>query len=130
MSPERLVHHELCFGCGRTNLFGLLMDVEPTGEGRVRGRGFVKQDHQGAIPGAAHEGVLAAALSEAMSFAAGEDAGVTSVELQVHAPVPIGAFLDVAAHARDIGQGRMEAGATASVDDRPVATARAVYRRR
>ncbi len=47
MSPERLVHHELCFGCGRTNLFGVLMEVTATGEGGVRGRAFVKQDHQG-----------------------------------------------------------------------------------
>jgi hypothetical protein len=24
-----LVHHDLCFGCGQTNLFGLLLEVEP-----------------------------------------------------------------------------------------------------
>jgi hypothetical protein len=33
------------------------MDVERTGDGEVRGRGFVKQDHQGAVRGTAHEGV-------------------------------------------------------------------------
>ena len=45
-----LIHHELCFGCGRTNMFGLLVDVGPDGAGAVAGRAFVKQDHQGATP--------------------------------------------------------------------------------
>lgn len=130
MSPERLVHHDLCFGCGQTNLFGLLMEVQPAGKGQVRGRGFVKQDHQGPVPGTAHEGVVAAALGEAMSFAAGKDAGAESIELQVHAPVPVGAFLDVEARARGASDGGIEAHATASVDDQVVARAFGVYRRR
>ena len=130
MSPPRLVHHELCFGCGRANLFGLLMDAEPTDEGRVRGRGFIKQDHQGAVPGTAHDGIVAAALSEAMSFAACQGAEAVSVELRLHTPVPVGAFLDVEAQARNAPEGEMEASASASVDDQLVATARGTYRRR
>ena len=46
-----LVHHDLCFGCGQTNLFGLLLEVERVDERRVAGRCFIKQDHQGAIAG-------------------------------------------------------------------------------
>ena len=61
------VHHEQCFGCGRTNLFGLLLEVEEVAPGAVAGRCFIKQDHQGAEGGRAHDGVVAAALSEAMS---------------------------------------------------------------
>jgi hypothetical protein len=30
-----LLHHEQCFGCGRTNLFGLLLEAEPAVDGRL-----------------------------------------------------------------------------------------------
>ena len=40
---ERLSHHDLCFGCGQANLFGLQLELERTDEG-VAGRFFVKQD--------------------------------------------------------------------------------------
>ena len=45
MSPER--HHDLCFGCGLANVFGLHLELERTGGGGLSGRFFVKQDHQG-----------------------------------------------------------------------------------
>jgi acyl-coenzyme A thioesterase PaaI-like protein len=128
VSPERLVHHELCFGCGRTNLFGLLMEIEPLGPGRVRGRGFIKQDHQGADRGSAHEGVIVAALSEVMAMAAGLDARAARVELELIASAPVGSFLDVEAQMGSQSAGAIEASATAHVDARPVATARGVYR--
>ena len=86
-----LAHHELCFGCGRTNLFGLLLEVEPASEGQVAGRCFIKQDHQGPQRGAAHEGVIAAALSDAMALACGPSARAVAVELQLTGaamPVP------------------------------------------
>jgi acyl-coenzyme A thioesterase PaaI-like protein len=121
VSETRLVHHELCFGCGRTNLFGLLMDVERTGDGRVRGRGFVKQDHQGPVPGVAHPGVVAAALSEAMAFAA--DGELESLEMQLHASVPVGAFIEVEAHVAD-----RALTAAARVDGKEVASARGANR--
>jgi len=130
VTPERLVHHELCFGCGRTNLFGLLMDVEAISEGQVRGRGFVKQDHQGPERGTAHEGIVLAALSEAMSLACGPDARARQVELEVQGSVPVGAFLDVEAEARTGSEGRCETSASASVEGTPVATARGVYEAR
>jgi len=130
VSTERLVHHELCFGCGRTNLFGLVMDVAPTGERQVHGRGFVKQDHQGPVPGMAHEGVMTAALSEAMSFAAGPGKQASGIEVDLQAQAPVGAFLDVEAQARETPDGATEAHATASLDGRAVATARGTYRRR
>ena len=63
MGPVPLVHHEFCFGCGRVNLFGLLLEVEETGPGAVAGRCFIKQDHQGPDRGNAHEGVVAAAVA-------------------------------------------------------------------
>jgi acyl-coenzyme A thioesterase PaaI-like protein len=127
VSPERLVHHELCFGCGRTNLFGLLIDVEPLSEGRVRGRGFVKQDHQGPERGAAHEGIVLAALSEAMSLACGPEARPLQIELDVQGPVPVGSFIDVEAEVGSALEDHWEASATASVDGMPVATGRGVY---
>ena len=39
-----ITHHELCFGCGLANLFGLQLELEPDGEGAVAGRFFLKQD--------------------------------------------------------------------------------------
>ena len=124
MTGERLVHHELCFGCGRTNLFGLLMELEQTAEGRVRGRGFIKQDHQGPVRGAAHPGIVAAALLEAMAFAADGDWEAIAVELSVPAPAPVGAFLDVEAQAT---AGGVEA--RAWCEGKEVAGARAGHRR-
>ena len=123
MSAERLVHHELCFGCGRTNLFGLLMEVEQAADGAIRGRGFIKQDHQGPLRGTAHPGVVTAALTEAIAFAAQAEAEIDALEIQLRAPVPIGAFIDVEAR---IADGAVTA--TAWVDQREVASARAAYR--
>ena len=123
MSAERLVHHELCFGCGRTNLFGLLMEVEQAADGAIRGRGFIKQDHQGPLRGTAHPGVVTAALTEAIAFAAQAEAEIDALEIQLRAPVPIGAFIDVEARIADGG-----VTATAWVDQREVASARAAYR--
>jgi hypothetical protein len=88
---ERLAHHDLCFGCGQANLFGLQLELERTDDG-VTGRFFVKQDHQGA-PGLAHVGVLVAALEEAMEHVGDGPAGRLEVELL--SPVPIGTFVQV-----------------------------------
>jgi acyl-coenzyme A thioesterase PaaI-like protein len=123
VSAERLVHHELCFGCGRTNMFGLLMELEQAGEGTIRGRGFIKQDHQGPVRGTAHPGVVTAALTEAIAFAAQREAEIDALEIHLRAPVPIGAFIDVEAHAAD----RAVTG-TAWVEEHEVASARAAYR--
>jgi acyl-coenzyme A thioesterase PaaI-like protein len=128
VSPERLVHHELCFGCGRTNLFGLLMDVEPAGPGEVRGRGFIKQDHQGPSPGSAHEGIVMAALCDVMALACGARSRASRLELRLEAPVPIGSFLDVRARAGEVSADGIAATATASVNEQPVARARGVFR--
>jgi len=97
--PPRLSHHELCFGCGQANLFGLQLELEPDGEDGASGRFFVKQDHQGA-PGSAHEGVIAAALSEAMSLLADRfqpELHPTRVELALLGPAPVGTFVTVKA---------------------------------
>ena len=94
-----ITHHELCFGCGLANLFGLQLEVEPDGERRVAGRFFVKQDHQGP-PGYAHGGVTATALDEAMALllhGAGVFALTRRLELDLLGPLPIGSFARVAA---------------------------------
>ena len=92
-------HHELCFGCGLANLFGLQMEVEPGGERRVGGRFFVKQDHQGP-PGVAHGGVLATALDEAMALLLHHEqvrALTRRLEVDLLGPAPVGAFAAVSA---------------------------------
>ena len=124
---EPLVHHELCFGCGRANLFGLLAELRRRTDRSVTGRCFLKQDHQGAGPGVAHEGLLAAALSEAMSFACGPSVRLSSLELSVLRPVAVGSYLELEAAARDLTDGGFEATATATFEDDSVATARASY---
>ena len=110
--PEPLRHHDLCFGCGQANLFGLQLELERVGDG-VEGRFFVKQDHQGS-PGVAHAGVLAAALEEALALAAGRRP--VSLEISLLAPAPVGTFVVVTAHGP---------GATASTEEGQV-LARAV----
>jgi acyl-coenzyme A thioesterase PaaI-like protein len=85
-----LSHHELCFACGLANLFGLQMELVRK-DGRVSGRFFAKQDHQGA-DGTVHRGVLFAALEDAMELAGGH---VREVEFV--APVAIGTFVEVSA---------------------------------
>jgi acyl-coenzyme A thioesterase PaaI-like protein len=123
-----LVHHELCFGCGRTNLFGLLLEVEPTEPGAVAGRCFIKQDHQGAQRGSAHDGIVAAALSEAMAFACGPGATAETLQVTFAAHAPIAAFLDVEAETQAGGGGRMSATAHAAADGVQVAHAMGTFR--
>jgi hypothetical protein len=93
-----LVHHELCFGCGRQNLFGLLAELRDAGEGRVQGRCFIKQDHQGPEPGNAHPGIIAAALAEAMLLAR-PDAPLATLEVRFEAAPMVGDFIDLEASA-------------------------------
>jgi acyl-coenzyme A thioesterase PaaI-like protein len=125
-----LVHHELCFGCGRTNLFGLLLEVEEVAPGAVAGRCFIKQDHQGADGGRAHDGVLAAALAEAMALACGVEARAVSFEvtLQSEAPAAVGAFVELSARVESVDGPLANATATATADRRVVAQARGRFR--
>jgi hypothetical protein len=123
-----LVHHELCFGCGRTNRFGLLLEVEPTGNGRVAGRCFIKPDHQGPDPGRAHEGLIGAALAEAMALACGVQARIVEFEVSVRAALLVGEFLELEARV-ELRDGPLAyATATASADQRVVAQARGRFR--
>ncbi|MGH2783230.1 MAG: PaaI family thioesterase, partial [Thermoleophilaceae bacterium] len=99
MADQRVRHHDLCFGCGQANLFGLQMEVEPVAGGGVAGRFFVKQDHQGP-PGYAHGGLLATALDEAMALLLHEQGTLAltgRLEIDLLAPAPVGAFVDVSA---------------------------------
>jgi hypothetical protein len=74
-----------------------MLELEATGPGQASGRCFIKQDHQGAERGAAHEGVIAAALSEAMALACGPDARARRVELELGGSAPVGAFVEITA---------------------------------
>ncbi len=95
-----ITHHELCFGCGVANLFGLQMEVEAAADGDgVAGRFFLKQDHQGP-PGHAHGGVIACALDEVMALCVhGEErlAVTGRLEIDFRAPAPVGTFVRVTA---------------------------------
>jgi acyl-coenzyme A thioesterase PaaI-like protein len=100
-------HHDGCFGCGQTNLFGLQLEA-----GRAEGaplRFFVKQDHQGPL-GVAHPGILATALVEAL----GTDIG--RVDVTFRGPAPVGTFVEI-----EVQDGR----ATARVEGEVVAEAEA-----
>ena len=95
----RVVHHDLCFGCGVANLFGLQLEARADGADAVVGRFFVKQDHQGP-PGAGHPGVLAAALVDAIALARGEQAEAPAAfELRIQGLPPVGSFVRVTARA-------------------------------
>ena len=124
-------HHDLCFGCGLANVFGLQVELDRQPDGSVAGRFFVKQDHQGS-PGYAHPGILAAALDEAMALAAGDGphAPMTArLELDVRAEVPVGVFVRLAAEVERVeGEKRWVRGAAFPDEDGvpPLAEARAV----
>jgi acyl-coenzyme A thioesterase PaaI-like protein len=112
---ERLRHHDLCFGCGQANLFGLQLELERREGGGVGGRFFVKQDHQGP-PGYAHGGILAAALDEAMALllhGQGTFALTGRLEVEIHAPAPIGAFVEVEADIDQVEGRRLRLSAAA-----------------
>jgi acyl-coenzyme A thioesterase PaaI-like protein len=125
----RLFHHDLCFGCGQANLFGLQLEVEPGPGGGVEGRFFVKQDHQGP-PGFAHGGVIAAALDEAMALllhGQGTFAMTGRLEVDLLAPAPVGAFVSVRAALVEGRERKLVLQAEAAVEDEPVARARGVF---
>jgi len=130
-SGERILHHDLCFGCGQANLFGLQLEVSPREGGGVEGRFFVKQDHQGP-PGVAHGGVLAAALDETMALLLHEErtAALTArLEVELLAPVPVGVFVRVGAAVEE-EQGRtllLAAQASAEEGGEPLARARGTF---
>jgi hypothetical protein len=105
-----IAHHDVCFGCGQANLFGLQLELEET-DGGVRGRFFVKQDHQGP-DGAAHPGIVVTALVEAMLQAGGD---VRAVRVELRGPAPVGEFVEIEATA---------AGATARCGERVIAECR------
>jgi acyl-coenzyme A thioesterase PaaI-like protein len=93
-----ITHHELCFGCGLANLFGLQMELSRAGD-RVEGRFFAKQDHQGP-PGVVHGGIVTTALDEAMALLVHDEqihALTRRLEVDLLGPAPIGSFLQVAA---------------------------------
>lgn len=95
---EQLAHHDLCFGCGLANVFGLQLELEPAQSGGLAGRFFVKQDHQGP-PGVAHPGILATALGEAMSLAVdrGARAFTASLQLDLRGRAQVGTYVHVSA---------------------------------
>src|SRR3954454_15414775 len=106
---DSITHHELCFGCGIANLFGLQLELEASGD-RVAGRFFVKQDHQGP-PGFAHGGVIAAALDEAMALlvhAEGTHALTRRLEVDLLGPVAVGTFAALTAWVESAGDERIE----------------------
>ena len=115
---EGLRHHDLCFGCGQANLFGLQLELERSGNG-VEGRFFVKQDHQGP-PGYAHGGVMAAALDEAMAlvlFERGTFAVTGRLEVDLVAPVPVGTFVRVRARVESERERALDLSADAAGED-------------
>ncbi|HEX8052072.1 MAG TPA: PaaI family thioesterase [Thermoleophilaceae bacterium] len=119
-----ITHHDGCFGCGQANLFGLQLETDG-----VRGRFFVKQDHQGP-PGYAHGGIVATALDEAMALALhaqGLDTRTRRLELDLLAPAPVGAFLEVEASVETREGGRIRTRASAREGDTLVAEAVAVF---
>jgi acyl-coenzyme A thioesterase PaaI-like protein len=130
-ADPRIAHHDLCFGCGQANPFGLQLELELRPNGRVGGRFFVKQDHQGPL-GYAHGGVLAAALDEAMAllvFTQGRNARTTRLEVELLGPAPVGEFVLVDAKLAEVEGRKLELAARAwsARDGRDLATGRGTF---
>ena len=126
---DQIRHHDLCFGCGQANLFGLQLELERSGDG-AEGRFFVKQDHQGP-PGYAHGGVIGAALDEAMAllvFDRGTFAVTGRLEIDLLKPAPVGTFVKVSARLVEEGERTLELSAEAAgEDDQRLAAARGTF---
>lgn len=124
-----LRHHELCFGCGRTNLFGLLLEAEREPDGVISGRCFIKQDHQGPQRGAAHPGVLATALVEALMLGAGDSRVLHSVEVRFEPEMraEVGEFCTVTARVTNPRAEPAAGTAEATADGRLLACAQARF---
>jgi acyl-coenzyme A thioesterase PaaI-like protein len=122
-----LVHDELCFGCGRANLFGLMLELNETGPGVVDGRGFLKQDHRGPERGTAHQGIVAAALTEAMALAGGLNTVALAITVGFIDTAAIGAFLELSAGIEQRSDDGIEVTASARSEGRLVARARGTY---
>lgn len=122
-----LVHDELCFGCGRANLFGVMLEMDEISPGTVSGRGFIKQDHRGATRGEAHQGIVAAAMAEAMSLAGGLSARPLAITVAFIHPAAVGAFLELEAEIEQRTPEGIEITASARSEDRLVARARGTY---
>jgi acyl-coenzyme A thioesterase PaaI-like protein len=125
-----VAHHDLCFGCGLANLFGLQLELD-SADGRAGGRFFVKQDHQGP-PGFAHGGVIATALDEAMALlvhAEGVHAVTRRLEVDLLGPVPVGSFATVEAwiESRDERQLVLRAELRGEDIERPLARASGTF---
>ena len=129
-ADNRISHHDLCFGCGQANLFGLQLEAEPIVGRGVEGRFFVKQDHQGP-PGFAHGGIIAAALDEIMALlihGEGEYALTGRLEVDLRAPAPVGTFVRLSATVDDVDARRIRVAATAeSETGEEIATAAGLF---
>lgn len=122
-------HHDLCFGCGQANVFGLHVDLDEQPEGGLMGRFFVKQDHQGP-PGFAHEGIVGAALDEAMALvlhASGLHASARRYEVDLHMPAPVGSFVNLRARVEREEGRKVWVTATAGGEGGTIAEARALF---
>jgi acyl-coenzyme A thioesterase PaaI-like protein len=111
-------HHDLCFGCGQANLFGLQLELEPS-DGGVAGRFFVKQDHQGP-PGVGHGGIVATALDEAMALAVhaeGVRALTRRLEVELRGPARVGSFVSLSAQITERSPDRLVVQAMAEGDE-------------
>jgi acyl-coenzyme A thioesterase PaaI-like protein len=127
--PDRLQHHDLCFGCGQANVFGLQLELERAPDGGLAGRFFVKQDHQGP-PGYAHGGVLATALDEAMALLLHDEAIralTVGLSVDLKAPVPVGTYVEVTASVVERSGRRLVLEATAGSEGGVVASARGTF---
>jgi acyl-coenzyme A thioesterase PaaI-like protein len=126
----RFAHHDLCFGCGIANVFGMQLEAEAPVGGELRGRFFVKQDLMGP-PGVMHGGLVATALDEVMSllvFAENPGAPTARLETDLRAPIPLGTFVQASARIveRD-GRKLIAAGELRAEDGTLLAEGRAVF---
>jgi acyl-coenzyme A thioesterase PaaI-like protein len=98
-ATARFAHHDLCFGCGIANVFGMQFEAQAPVDGELRGRFFVKQDLMGP-PGVMHGGLVATALDEVMSLlvvAESPRAPTARLETDLRAPIPLGTFVQASA---------------------------------
>lgn len=117
-------HHELCFGCGNSNLFGLHIEADTSGEKGLAAEFVVRDEHTGAS-GYAHTGVLSGALYEVMALslpAEGVHGRAEHVEVDFHESVPRGSVIELTTTVGRSGEGRIRLHATACRNNAMIAS--------
>jgi len=96
---ERIKHSDYCFGCGRTNFQGLMLDFQETADDGVEAE-FIPDEYCQGQPGIVHGGIIVALMDEAASqliHRRGIPAVTSAIEIKIRQQLIIGEPVHISA---------------------------------